>query len=112
MLRRGQRGPRAALPAQPELVRPRLHQRGRDQVGRTPQRGIATETRVRQRLEPTQLTAAAQAERREVGLAAAQVRPAPAYAHEPGVRARRQPLDGIEREAFEHGDGRGRIHDR
>ena len=109
-LRRGQRGARAALPAEPELVGRRLHQHRGDEVRRAPDRRVAAEARVRQRLEPPQLPAAPQSERGQVGLAPVQVGPAAADADQAGVRARRQPLDRVEREAFEHGDGCGRIH--
>ena len=107
---RRQRDARAAPPAEPERVRGRLHQRRRHEVGRAPHGRVAAEARVGQRLEAALLGAAPHAQRGEVGLAAVQVGPAPAHAHEPGVRARRQPLDRVEREPCEQRDGRGGIH--
>ena len=109
--RRREAGPRAALPAEPELVRRRIHQRGGNEIRRAPDRRIATEPRVGQRVEAARLRAAAQPERRQLALAAVQIRPASAHADQPRVRAGGQPLDGLDREAFEGRNGRRGVHE-
>ncbi len=102
-LGRRQPGARAALPAQPELGGRVGHQRRRHEVCAPPDRRVAAEARVGQRLELPLLTPAPQAERGQRRLPPPRVGPAAAHADEPRVRTGREPFHGLDDEAVQGG---------